>query len=67
MKKRNLVVGHLRESKPTVLITTTTLQAIRDDALNHHFSISKTIAELDELSNEINATLAFLKARRGDK
>lgn len=64
MRKRNLVAS---ESKPAALPTATTLQTIREEALRQHYDINKTIAELDELSNEINATLAFLRARRGDK
>lgn len=62
MKKRNLIV-----SEPNVPITTEMLRAVRDQAIEQHFSISKTIADLEELSNEIEATLAYLKARRGDR
>lgn len=65
MKKRNLVIS---ESKQNVMLTTILpLQEIRESALRQHFDINKTIAELDELASEINATLAFLRAKRGDK
>jgi hypothetical protein len=43
------------------------LQGIRERALAERFNIGQTIAELDSLRNEIDATVAFLKANRGDK
>jgi hypothetical protein len=47
--------------------TTMSLQQIRDSALRQRFDMSKTIAELDALSSEITATLAFLRAQRDGK
>jgi hypothetical protein len=69
MRKRSEVVP---ESLPiaatrTLPIASQSLKAIRDDVTRQRLDISRTIAELDELSNEINATLAFLKTQRGDK
>jgi hypothetical protein len=43
------------------------LQNIRERALAERFNINQTITELDTMRNEIDATLAFLKAQRGDK
>ena len=45
----------------------TSLQSIRTGALQSHANTSKIIAELESWAHEIDATIAFLKAKRGDK
>jgi hypothetical protein len=50
-------------SKP-IDLAVTSLQEIRDKALRERFATSQIIAELDAWRNEIDATLAFLKAQR---
>jgi hypothetical protein len=41
-------------------------QGIRDKVSHQRFEIAKTIAELDGWRNEIDATIAFLRAQRGE-
>jgi hypothetical protein len=55
----NPVPASVRVSLPI-----TSLQEIRDSALRQRFEIGKTIAELDAWRNEIDATIAFLRAQR---
>jgi hypothetical protein len=63
----------MKKTRPTELATkaehkvTNTLQEIRERVLRERLDISQTIAELDAWRNEIDATLAFLKAQRGEK
>lgn len=48
------------------LITPEFLQKVRESALHERLNLSRTIGELTELADEIDATLKFLKAQRGD-
>jgi hypothetical protein len=43
------------------------MQGIRDRVSHQRFEIGKTIAELDAWRDEIDATIAFLKAQRGEQ
>jgi hypothetical protein len=65
--KSSLAPVPLRPAVAPSLINKAALRAIRDDAARQHSNLRMMIAELNELSNEINATLAFLKAQRGDR
>jgi hypothetical protein len=65
--KKSLRIREARTMPPSVIVTPTTLQEIRENAMHERLNISKTIAELTEISDEINVTVAFLKAQRGDR
>jgi len=55
------------ESNPSNVVTVKTLRDVRENAMRQRVDLSKTIAELTELADEINSTLALLRAQRGDK
>ena len=52
---------------PANVVTVKTLRDVRENAMSQRLNLSKTIAELSELADEIQSTLALLKAQRGDK
>jgi hypothetical protein len=55
----------VREAVPSTVVTIKTLKDVRENALQRRVDLNQTIAELTELADEVNTTLAVLRAQRG--
>lgn len=66
-KPKSGTVTVTQDNTKPMPIASASLKHLRDDITRQRLDIARTIADLDELSVEIAATLAFLKAQRDRK
>ena len=64
MKKPTTPVTQSHDRAPTT-VSTPTLEQIREGSLRARSDAARTIAELESWRDEIDATIAFLKAQGG--